>query len=130
MQINFDSIKPIYIQIAEAIEDDIITGKLNEGEQAYSQLIISKELNINPATAAKGINLLVQKGILEKQRGLSMLVTEGAKTKLIEEKRENAFMSMANELVNEARKIELSEEQIMTIIKELYSNSERSKQDD
>lgn len=130
MKIDFDSIKPIYIQIAEAIEDDIITGKLSEGGQAYSQLIISRELNVNPATAAKGINLLVQKGILEKQRGLSMVVADGAKTRLVEEKRENAFMSIASELVKEARKIELSEEQIITTIKELYSNSERSEQDD
>lgn len=67
------------MQIAEGIEDDIIKGVLKEGDQSYSQLTISKELNVNPATAAKGINVLVHKGILEKQRGLSMIVAAGAR---------------------------------------------------
>ena len=86
MRINFDSIKPIYVQVAEAIEDDIIIEKLKEGEAVYSQLILSRELSINPATAAKGINLLVQKGVLDKQRGLSMTVADGAKKRIIGEK--------------------------------------------
>lgn len=128
MQINFDSMKPIYVQIAEAIEDDIVTGKLLEGEQVYSQLVLSRELNVNPATAAKGINLLVQKGILDKQRGLSMIVAADARSRLLFEKRENDFISLAKELIDEAKKIELSEEQVIDTIKELFTNSERGEE--
>ena len=58
MEISFDSLIPVYVQIAEAIEYDIISGKLSEGGTAYSQLIIARELGVNPATAAKGINVL------------------------------------------------------------------------
>jgi len=83
MQLRFDSVKPIYVQIAEAIEDDIIAGGLKEGDQCYSRLVISRELNVNPATAAKGINLLVSEGILHKQRGLAMVVSDGARERIL-----------------------------------------------
>jgi DNA-binding transcriptional regulator YhcF (GntR family) len=130
LNIDFNSIKPIYVQIAEAIEDHIIAGILSEGEQAYSQLVLSRELSVNPATAGKGINLLVQKGILEKHRGLSMVVAEGAKTRLLKEKRDNAFASLADELVREARMIGLSEEEAVAAIKERYARQERGGEND
>lgn len=126
MRIDFESMKPIYIQIAEAIEDDIIADKLGEGEPVYSQLVLSRELNVNPATAAKGINLLVQKGILEKQRGLSMIVAIGAKSTLLSEKRESNFTALVDELIKEANKVGFSSEQVMSIIKQQYSKSEGS----
>jgi DNA-binding transcriptional regulator YhcF (GntR family) len=116
--------KPIYLQIAEGIEDDIIRGNLKEGEQAYSQLIISRELGVNPATAAKGINVLVQKGILEKQRGLSMVVAAGARDRLLAEKRNNNIHLLSLELVREARKIGMNKEAVIKLLNEIYDNGE------
>ena len=122
MKINFDSLKPVYVQIAEAVEDDIINGSLTEGGAAYSQLIIARELNVNPATAAKGINVLVAKGILEKQRGTSMVVSYGALERLLKERRENKFKELIANLVSEAKKIKLSENEVMTEIKNYYES--------
>ena len=45
MDINENSMVPIYVQIADAIEDDILSGKLEEGESCYSQLVLAKELH-------------------------------------------------------------------------------------
>ena len=117
MKISFDSLKPVYIQIAEAIEDDIISGKLAEGSAAYSQLIIARELSVNPATAAKGINMLVTKGILEKQRGASMVVAHGALDSLLKERREKGFRELISNLILEARKINMTEEEIVDEIR-------------
>ena len=120
MKINFDSLKPVYLQIAEAVEDDIISGRLKEGGSAYSQLILSRELNVNPATAAKGINVLVAKGILEKQRGASMIVAQGAFKRLIKERRENIFRDILAALVSEAQKLKLSEGEVVSEIQKYY----------
>jgi len=125
MKISFDSLKPVYIQIAEAIEDDIISGKLAEGDAAYSQLIIARELSVNPATAAKGINMLVSKGILEKQRGASMIVAPGALDSLLKERREKGFRELISALVSEAKKINLSEEEIMEEIRNYCQGEDR-----
>lgn len=130
MRINFDSLKPIYIQVAEAIEDDIILGKLSEGEAVYSQLLLARELGINPATAAKGIHQLVQKGVLDKQRGLAMMVALGAKQRLLHEKRESEFSASAEFLVEQAIKIGISPQQVADTIQQLFVKYERSKQDE
>ena len=127
MKINFDSLKPVYLQIAEAVEDDIIGGSLREGSSAYSQLILSRELNVNPATAAKGINVLVAKGILEKQRGASMVVAQGALERLLKERRENTFKERLIDLVSEAQKIKLSEDEVIAEIKKYYEGLEESR---
>ena len=120
MKINFDSLVPVYMQIAEAIEDDIIRGDLVEGGAAYSQLLIARELSVNPATAAKGINVLVAKGILDKQRGASMTVASGATERLIKERHEKNFMGLVSELVSEANKIMLTEGEVIAEIRKHY----------
>ena len=129
MKISFDSLIPVYMQIAEAIEDDIINGKLAEGSSAYSQLIIARELNVNPATAAKGINVLVSKGILEKQRGSSMVVAADAFDRLLKERRDKGFRNLIVNLVSEAGKINLSENEVIAEIKKYYESME-GKQDE
>ncbi|KAB3529076.1 GntR family transcriptional regulator [Alkaliphilus serpentinus] len=120
MQVNFDSIKPIYVQIAEAIEDDIIAESLKEGEECYSQLIIARELNVNPATAAKGINLLVSEGILHKQRGLAMTVAEGARERILRKRKSEGFEVMVKELIFEANKLGITKDHIFEIINKYF----------
>ena len=122
MKINFDSLKPVYMQIAEAVEDEIIGGSLAEGSAAYSQLVLSKELGVNPATAAKGINVLVAKGILEKQRGSSMVVAHGALERLLSERRNSKFKDLIEDLVSEADKIKLSDAEVLAEVRKFYEN--------
>jgi DNA-binding transcriptional regulator YhcF (GntR family) len=119
LQIDNAGLKPIYIQIAEGIEDDIISGRLSEGAPVYSQLTLSRELRVNPATAAKGINQLVVKGILERQRGQSMTVAPGARDRLLGERREDAFESRVRDLLSEARKIGMSYRDVGRTIKKI-----------
>ena len=124
MKISFDSLIPVYVQIAEAIEDDIISGKLVESGASYSQLIIARELSVNPATAAKGINLLVSKGILEKQRGSTMVVVVGALDRLLKERRDKGFQDLIKNLVSEAGKINLSQDEVIAEIQKYYESLE------
>jgi DNA-binding transcriptional regulator YhcF (GntR family) len=126
LHIDYDSLQPIYAQIAEGIEDDIILGRLKEGEPVYSQLVLSRELQVNPATAAKGINLLVQKGILEKQRGQSMTVAVGARSRLLKARREDSFQALARNLLSEAAKIGLTSEQVLEELRKIIGEERKS----
>jgi len=119
MKLSHDSIKPIYIQIAEGIEDDILDDILIENKQAYSQYQIAKQFNINPATAAKGINLLVHEGILYKKRGMGMHVSEGAKEMIQVKRKENFYSTMLKSLLIEAKKIGISKEEILDRINQM-----------
>jgi DNA-binding transcriptional regulator YhcF (GntR family) len=89
--LDLSSDKSIYIQIAESIENEILLGNLKEEEQAPSTNQFAKAYQINPATAGKGLNLLVDEGILYKKRGIGMFVAKGAREKILK-KRQIAFL--------------------------------------
>ncbi|HBI60512.1 MAG TPA: GntR family transcriptional regulator [Lachnospiraceae bacterium] len=120
MKIDFNDVVPIYIQIADAIEDDILMGRLKEGENCYSQIQIAKEVNINPATAAKGIRVLVERGILKKVRGQAMTISENAVAMIKERKLEQMLSEMIENLVRESKKLGVSEEGLIEKIRHMY----------
>ena len=91
LQELFNQEKPIYLQIKEMIETDILREIFMEEERVPSTNELAKLYAINPATAAKGINLLVDEGVLYKKRGIGMFVTAGAK-ELIRKKRKEGFL--------------------------------------
>ena len=120
VKIDFNDVVPIYIQIANGIEDDILSNRLQEGEHCYSQIVIAKELNINPATAAKGIRLLVERGVLEKVRGQAMIVRDGAVASIKQRKVEEMLTGMIDTLVQEAKKLDISKEELLQRIEAEY----------
>jgi GntR family transcriptional regulator len=89
--LDFNSEKPIYLQLAEAIEDSILKGIFEEETQVPSTTEISIKLKINPATAGKGVNLLVDEGIIYKKRGVGMFVCKGAKDRVLQKRRESFY---------------------------------------
>lgn len=93
MLINFDDERPIFIQIAEGLEDAILSGAFEEESQIPSITEISVNYRINPATALKGINILVDEGIVYKKRGIGMFVATGAVEKL-KQKERNSFTTI------------------------------------
>jgi len=120
-----DPEKPIYIQIREKIEDQIVNGQLQEGEQAPSTNQLVSFYKINHATAAKGINQLVEAGILYKKRGIGMFVAEGAREKLIQQRRETFVANYVVPLVEEAEKLGISEQDIIQLIRKVKESGDR-----
>ena len=116
MKFSLDDSKPIFMQIAESIEDDIIEGKLREGDQVPSTNQFASFYQINPATAAKGINLLVEEGILYKKRGIGMFVAPGAQAKLFQKRKQQFYDKYILEMLREAEKIQISREEIIAMI--------------
>ena len=95
----------IYLQIAHMIEDDILRGIYREEEQVPSTNELARALRINPATAAKGINLLVDDGLLYKKRGLGMFVAPGAREKLVQRRSERFYRDFVLPLAQEAKRL-------------------------
>lgn len=114
--LDFNSEKPIYMQLAEAIEDDILKGVFEEETQVPSTTEISINFKINPATAGKGINLLVDEGVLYKKRGVGMFVCDGAKDKILQKRKEAFYNNYILSLLEEASKLEISKEEILKMI--------------
>jgi len=108
--------RPIFVQIAERIENDIIAGELAEETQVPSTNQFASFYQINPATAAKGVNLLVDQGILYKKRGLGMYVAPGARAKLLEKRREQFFEQYVVPMLQEAEKLGITMEHVTEMI--------------
>ncbi len=109
--------KSIYIQIKEMIETDILRDILLEEERVPSTNELAKLYAINPATAAKGINLLVDEGVLYKKRGIGMFVTAGAK-KMIQTKRKKGFFeTYVKGMLTEAASLGITKEELIEMIR-------------
>ncbi len=116
MQFDFNSQTPIYLQIARQLEDAVFTGIYPEETQIPSTTELSVSLQINPATVLKGMNILVDEGVIYKKRGLGMFVTEGA-VEIIKNKRQTGFFeNYIAPLIAEANKLGLSEKEVIALI--------------
>lgn len=109
--------KSIYIQIKEMIENDILRDILLEEERVPSTNELAKLYAINPATAAKGVNLLVEEGILYKKRGIGMFVTMGAKGKIMEKRKKHFYDDYVKSLLAEAVSLGITKEELIAMIK-------------
>lgn len=121
MKLNFDDEKPVFLQIAEGMEDAILTGVFQEESQIPSTTELSVTYKINPATALKGINLLVDAGIVYKKRGVGMFVAEGAVRKLRQKRKDQFYENFVSRLVEEAKKLEITDGEIISMIERGFS---------
>ncbi|HRP47965.1 MAG TPA: GntR family transcriptional regulator [Trueperaceae bacterium] len=116
-----DDSKALFLQIAERIEDSIVDGHLAEEAQAPSTNELAAFYRINPATALKGVGLLVDKGVLYKQRGIGMFVASGARQALLKERRATFSDTYLEPLVAEAHKLGLSADDLAALINQRFS---------
>lgn len=119
---NFDESNhlPLFEQVAEQIEAAILSGAFPELSQIPSTTEISKQFQINPATVLKGMNLLVDKQIIEKKRGIGVFVKQGAKQIIQEEKRTYFFTQEISQLVVEAKRLDISLAELIAQIESGY----------
>lgn len=125
MKRSFNADQPIYIQIRERIEDQIIKKQLLEHDQAPSTNQLVNFYKINHATVSKGINQLVEDGILYKKRGIGMFVAAGAREKLLEKRRKSFIEDYIVTLVQEADKLDITVEDILAYIKDVKGSEQR-----
>ncbi|GAA3971493.1 GntR family transcriptional regulator [Gordonia caeni] len=111
-----DDGRPLFQQIADQVADSIIDGSLAEETRAPSTNELAAFYRINPATAAKGVNLLVDKGVLSKRRGVGMFVAAGARD-LLRRERQTAFADRyLDPLLTEAARLGLDPQDVIDLI--------------
>ena len=116
LHLDFESETPIYVQIAEEIEDAILSGAFPPESQVPSTTEISLSYKINPATVIMGINLLVDDYFIYKNRGLGMFVKDGAPQKIRTKRQEAFYQKFIVNLLGEAKKLEIGESEIIAMI--------------
>lgn len=118
MRATLNESEPIFQQIADMIIDDIIDNRLKENEQIPSENEMSQFYGINRATVRNGLQVLIDKDIVYKKRGIGMFVKQNAREKLLAEKRGTYLDSFVRPLLKEGRRLGLSTTDIIELIKE------------
>ena len=111
-----DEGRPIFQQIAERVENDILSGALGEEGQVPSTNEFAMFYRINPATAGKGVNLLVEQGILYKRRGIGMFVAAGARERITARRREQFVLEFIAPMLTEAASLGIPPHQLTQLI--------------
>jgi DNA-binding transcriptional regulator YhcF (GntR family) len=109
---------PIFTQIAERLAEEIAEGSLAEGERVPSTNELATFYRINPATAAKGINVLIDDGLLEKRRGIGMFVAPGARELLLGARRQRFTERYVAPLVAEANRLGIDADSLVALVAE------------
>ena len=109
---------PLFVQVAGRLADEIADGTLPEGERVPSTNELSAYYRINPATAAKGISMLTDDGLLEKRRGIGMFVAAGARARLLAERRKRFAERYVEPLVAEACRLGIDTDELAAIIRQ------------
>lgn len=117
MELDTQSDMPIFLQIAQQLENAILSGGLEEDMQAPSTTEISLSFKINPATALKGVNKLADDGILYKKRGLGMFVAHGAREMILKKRKQQFYEKYVIPLLSEAEKLAISKEELNEMLK-------------
>jgi DNA-binding transcriptional regulator YhcF (GntR family) len=107
---------PLFVQIAEQLADDIVDGVLAEGARVPSTNELAAFYRINPATAAKGINLLVDEAVLEKRRGIGMFVATGAREQLRASRRKRFAEQYVDPMLAEANRLGIDTDTLVSLI--------------
>lgn len=113
---QFQGDAPIFLQLAQQLEAGILSGAFPEGSQIPSITEYAATYKINPATALKGINLLVNAGLLYKKRGIGMFVSEGARETLRKKRSEEFYQNYIEQVVREAKRLDMTAEQLTALI--------------
>lgn len=113
---DVDGEKPIYIQIADWLENAIIDGTLQADEKVYSQYQLAELFTINPATAGKGLTILLEADIVYKKRGLGTFVSPDAQKKLRTKRKEQTLSKLVQDLLHEAELLGIDKDELDTMI--------------
>lgn len=120
MLLHNEAERPLFVQIADGIQDAIISGAFEEEKQIPSVSDFAVMYKINPATALRGINVCVDAGIVYKKRGIGMFVAEGAAKAVLERRKENFASGFLASLISEAKRLGISFEELANMIKKEY----------
>ena len=121
---GLDEGTPLFIQVADRLAGEIADGGLAEGERVPSTNELAAFYRINPATAAKGINVLADEGLLEKRRGIGMFVAAGARQRLLARRRAEFTQRYVAPLLSEAARLGIDTGELLALIRESANERE------
>ncbi len=116
---NFDSSKPVYLQLVEQITRKIIIGEYPSGEKMPTVRSLATEAKVNPNTVQKVFSLLEQSGIVVTDRTIGRYVTEDKE--MIKKMGKAIAKDLCRDFIRDMKSLGYEVEEVEAILKEEYN---------
>ena len=131
LQLDFRSGLPIYIQITNQIESQVIGGKLQPGDQLPTVRALASDLRVNFNTVARAYRMLDEARIISTQQGRGTYITEKPPTDVSEKLRRETLEALTQRYISEATRLEFSKSEIRQLVSDqLKALKESNKSED
>lgn len=119
---NLDSSRPIYLQIIERVQMDIITGRYQPGDKLPSVRDLAQEAAVNPNTMQKALSELERSGLIYSQRTSGRFITEDKE--LIHQIKKELAAAEVSAFVAHMKQLGITPEEIRQLLAETIEEEE------
>mgnify|MGYP000554913363 FL=1 len=119
---NLDSSRPIYLQIIERVQMDIITGRYQPGDKLPSVRDLAQEAAVNPNTMQKALSELERSGLIYSQRTSGRFITEDKE--LIHQMKKELAAAEVSAFVAHMKQLGITPEEIRQLLAETIKEEE------
>lgn len=126
LQLDFRSGLPIYIQIMNQIENQVLGGILKPGDQLPTVRALASELRVNFNTVARAYRILDEARIISTQQGRGTYITEIPPPEETERLRQEMLEALARKYIGEALRLEFSKKEISQIVRDQLKDWQES----
>ena len=119
---NLDSSRPIYLQIIERVQMDIITGRYQAGDKLPSVRDLAQEAAVNPNTMQKALSELERSGLIYSQRTSGRFITEDKE--LIHQMKKELAAAEVSAFVAHMKQLGITPEEIRQLLAETIEEEE------
>ena len=123
--INTGSTEPIYRQLIEQVRRRIASGQLKAGQEIPSVRELAQALAVHPMTVSKAYGLMESEGLLQRRRGLAMVVAAQHKRAATTTDRSDLLRPTLERAAAESRQLELPAEKALALFKQILKQGER-----
>lgn len=117
------STEPIYRQLVEQLRRRIASGQLVAGQAMPSVRELAQALAVNPMTVSKAFGLMEAEGLVERRRGLPMVIAQQHQKAMRARSRIELLRPTLERAAAEARQLELPTEQVLALFESLLQDT-------
>lgn len=131
LHLDFHSGLPIYTQIVNQIQSQLVNGLLKPGDQLPTVRALALELRVNFNTVARAYRILDEARIISTQQGRGTFITEIPPPEVSEKLRSESLLELTDRFIGEALRLGFSEREISQMVRDrLKDRKEAERQEE
>ena len=115
---NLDSDRPIFVQIIEHMEYDIVSGVLSPGDKVPTVRDLAAEASVNPNTVQRALSEMERRGLMRTERTSGRYVTDD--TNVIASLKNDLASAGVDNFIKQMKRLGLSQDEVLKLVKDNY----------